>query len=298
MQPVIEIQQLTKDYGGHKGVFDISFSVSAGEVFGFLGPNGAGKTTTIRQLMGFIRPDGGSCTIGGMDCWKDAAKIQSRVGYIPGEAAFIDEMRGKEFLAFIGKYRGQYNPGRIDALCERFELDASGKIKKMSKGMKQKVGIVCAFMHDPDILVLDEPSSGLDPLMQNRFIELVLEEKQRGKTVLMSSHIFEEVARTSDRVGIIKQGELVDVQDTHALKSAKRRVYLVTLQDMQAAEAFKQGGFEITSQNGNQLSVMVEGNVPQFIQRLTQYPVVDLDVATQSLEDLFMHHYGGDYHVQ
>ncbi|HUM56216.1 MAG TPA: ATP-binding cassette domain-containing protein, partial [Bacillota bacterium] len=196
---VIEIKDLTRDYGNYKGVFDVSFSVNESEVFGFLGPNGAGKTTTIRHLMGFLKPQKGICTIAGMDCWQDSAGIQEKLGYIPGEMEFFSDMTGREFLSFLEKYRGIKANGRKNELLERFELDAKGKLKKMSKGMKQKVGIVAAFMHDPGVLILDEPTSGLDPLMQNRFINLILEEKKRGKTILMSSHMFEEVERTCHR---------------------------------------------------------------------------------------------------
>lgn len=193
---VIALSHITKDYGGGHGVFDVSFAVEQGEVFGFLGPNGAGKTTTIRQLMGFLAPDSGTCTINGLDCRTQTAAIQKNMGYIPGEPALPDDIRGGEFIRFLAAYRGMRGTGRAGELCERFELDASGRIRRMSKGMKQKVAIVCALMHDPAVLILDEPTSGLDPLMQNRFIDLILEEKQRGKTVLMSSHMFEEVERT------------------------------------------------------------------------------------------------------
>lgn len=208
---VISIEKLTRDYGDGKGIFDVSFGVGNGEVFGFLGPNGAGKTTTIRHLMGFIRPKTGKCTISGLDCWTQSSEIQKNLGYIPGEINFFDDMSGTEFLDFSAKYRGFQDSGRKKALLERFELNPKGKIKKMSKGMKQKIGIVAAFMHDPDILILDEPTSGLDPLMQSRFVELIAEEKKRGKTILLSSHMFEEVERTCDRIGIIREGKLAAV---------------------------------------------------------------------------------------
>ena len=170
---VIALSHITKDYGGGHGVFDVSFAVEQGEVFGFLGPNGAGKTTTIRQLMGFLAPDSGTCTINGLDCRTQTAAIQKNMGYIPGEPALPDDMRGGEFIRFLAAYRGMRGTGRAGELCERFELDASGWIRRMSKGMKQKLGIVAAFMHDPKVLILDEPTSGLDPLMQNSFVELI-----------------------------------------------------------------------------------------------------------------------------
>ena len=206
---MLEVDRLTRNYGGGKGVFDLIFRVEEGQVFGFLGPNGAGKTTTIRHLMGFLRPQTGGCRVDGMDCWHDRARIQRELGYIPGEIAFFDDMTGEEFLRFLEKYRGRAAASHRAELLEMFELAPKGKIKKMSKGMKQKLGIVAAFLHDPHILLLDEPTSGLDPLMQNRFIQLLDAEKARGKTILLSSHIFEEVECTCDRVGIIRAGRLV-----------------------------------------------------------------------------------------
>ena len=210
---VIEISNITKDYGNKKGVFDASFSVEKGEVLGFLGPNGAGKTTTIRQLMGFIHPDSGTVTINGMDCFKDAAKIQKTLGYLPGEISFMDDMSGNEFIRFIGKMKGMTDFTYAKELMDFFELDPKGYIKKMSKGMKQKIGIICAFMNKPEILILDEPTSGLDPLMQNKFIELILREKKRQATILMSSHLFEEVEKTCDRTVIIKAGHIMAVEN-------------------------------------------------------------------------------------
>ena len=235
---VIKIENLVRDYGGGKGVFDVSFHVDQGEAFGFLGPNGAGKTTTIRHLMGFLKPKSGKCTIDGLDCWKEREKVQARLGYIPGEISFFDDMSGREFLKFIAEYRKIGSESRKDELLERFELDPGSRIKKMSKGMKQKLGIVAAFMHDPDIIILDEPTSGLDPLMQSRFVSLVAEEKEKGKTVLMSSHMFEEVERTCDRIGIIRKGRMIAVDSAAALRERHTRSYRVTLENSEAAEAF------------------------------------------------------------
>ena len=267
---VIQIEGLTRDYGGGKGVFDLSFQVDRGEAFGFLGPNGAGKTTTIRHLMGFLKAQSGRCLINGLDCRQDSDKIQSKLGYIPGEIGFFDDMTGTEFLRFALRYRRIGADSRQKELMERFELDPKGKIKKMSKGMKQKLGIVVAFMHDPDILILDEPTSGLDPLMQSRFIDLISEEKKRGKTILLSSHIFEEVERTCDRVGIIRCGRLAAVDAVEALRARHVRPYTVTLESEALAQTFAAdfGGV----QDG--LTVTV--------------------TAKQSLEEIFMHYYGGE----
>ncbi|MDY5278172.1 ATP-binding cassette domain-containing protein [Sharpea porci] len=232
---VIEIKDLTRGYGHGKGMFDISFNVEQGEVFGFLGLNGAGKTTTIRHLVGFIKNQSGTCTINGHDCWKESAYINKHLGYIPGEMAFFDDMTGQEFLAFMAKYRGYVD---IKRQQELFELNPQGKIKKMRKDMKQKLGIISAFMHDPDILILDEPTSALDPLMQKRFIDLIAKKKEKGKTILLSSHIFEEVERTCDRVGIIRQGKMVTVDYIETLRKRHMHQYTVTLSSNQEAEAF------------------------------------------------------------
>lgn len=269
---VIKIEHLVRDYGGGKGVFDISFHVNQGEAFGFLGPNGAGKTTTIRHLMGFLKPRSGKCTIDGLDCWDKRDQVQARLGYIPGEISFFEDLSGTEFLKFITEYRRLGTRSRKEELLERFELDPKGKIKKMSKGMKQKLGIVAAFMHDPDILILDEPTSGLDPLMQNRFVDLVAEEKKHGKTILMSSHMFEEVERTCDRIGIIRNGRMVAVDDAAALRERHTRKYTVTLESESAAEAFA-GDFN-GIRSGSQVTVTTK----------------------QSLEEIFMNYYGGKKH--
>ncbi len=178
---VIEVNHLTKDYGFGRGVFDVSFSLEQGEVFGFLGPNGAGKTTTIRHIMGFSRPQQGSITVLGVDSWLHAAQIKRTLGYLPGELAFPANMTGTEFIRYMAQLRGISNPRRTQELLEMFELDPTGDLKRMSLGMKRKLAVVTAFMHDPDVLVLDEPTSGLDPLMQERFIGFILEEKKRAK---------------------------------------------------------------------------------------------------------------------
>lgn len=269
---VINIQNLTRDYGSEKGIFDISIRVNEGEVFGFLGPNGAGKTTTIRHLMGFIKPKAGKCQINGLDCWKKRDEIQKSLGYIPGEISFFDDMTGKEFLKFISEYRKLPRDNRMSEMIDRFELDPKGKIKKMSKGMKQKLGIVAAFMHDPDILILDEPTSGLDPLMQSRFIELIAEEKKKGKTFFLSSHMFEEVEKTCDRIGIIRSGKLVTVDTVETLRKRHMRSYTVHLNTMEEAEAFAKD-FDGTC-IGNSVTL----------------------TAKQGLEAIFMSYYGGEDH--
>ena len=271
---IIEVEHLTRDYGGGKGVFDVSFQVAAGEVFGFLGPNGAGKTTTIRHLMGFLKAKEGGCRINGLDCFRDREKVQQMLGYLPGEISFFDDMTGVEFLDFVSGYRKDKGESRRKELMDMFDLNPHGKIKKMSKGMKQKVGIVAAFMHDPQILILDEPTSGLDPLMQNRFIELVEAEREKGKTILMSSHMFEEVERTCHRIGIIRAGKLVAMDQVESLREQYMTPYTVTLESEEMAKAFAKD-FQGVCQ-GRSVTVS----------------------AKRSLEEVFMQYYGGEEHAE
>jgi ABC-2 type transport system ATP-binding protein len=294
MASLIEVVNLTKDYGQGKGIFDVSLSVKKGEVFGFLGPNGAGKTTTIRHLMGFVRPDKGNCSISGMDCYKEAAKIQRSLGYLPGEIAFLDDMNGGQLLDFIAAMKGIKDKTRIQELMELFELNPSGKIKKMSKGMKQKIGIICAFMGEPEILILDEPTSGLDPLMQNRFINLILREKKKGKTIIISSHIFEEIERTCDRTAFIKRGKIVAVEDMNTLREKKHKAYVITFNSPEDISEFSKEGFNIIDTVDNQVTVAVKGDIQLFLKAITRYNIKDLDVKAQTLEEIFLHLYGGD----
>ncbi len=289
---IIRVDGLTKTYRNGKGIFDLDFSVKEGEVFGYLGPNGAGKTTTIRQLMGFTNADKGNCTILGLDCRSAAEEIQRHVGYLPGEIAFFESMTGLEFLEFINAMRKTKNTTMMSHLIERFELDPTRKIRKMSKGMKQKVGIIAAFMHDPKVYILDEPTSGLDPLMQRNFIQLINEEKSRGKTVIMSSHIFEEIERTSDRVGVIRDGRLVTVEDIHSIKSSLRRVFVVTLETVEDIEHIKKSNLEIGAINGRQVEIAINSNYQDFISTLSSCSVVGIDILDQSLEQVFMKYYG------
>lgn len=287
---MIAAKDLTLTYHGGKGIFDIDFTVPQGTVTGYLGPNGAGKTTTIRVLMGFMKANKGRCTIDGLDCFDDADQIKKTLGYIPGEIAYPSGMTCKEYLNYQCDLRGMKDTSRMKMLMERFELDARGKIKRFSKGMKQKLGIIAAFMHDPDVLILDEPTSGLDPLMQNEFISLILEEKKRGKTILMSSHMFEEIERTCDNVLIIKDGRLVAQTDSASLKSSRRKGYIVQTPDIDRLRSF---GFEMGKTTDAGCEVYITGDeTDAFIKKLARIKVTRLDIKTQSLEDIFLNYYG------
>ena len=284
---VIEVNGITKDYGNHQGVFNVNFTVEKGEVLGFLGPNGAGKTTTIRQLMGFIKPDQGTVHILGMDCFKNAPEVQAQLGYLPGEIAFMDDMTGMDFIEFVANMKNIQDMSKAKELIEFLELNPKNKMKKMSKGMKQKIGLVIAFMQDAPILILDEPTSGLDPLMQNKFVELIHKAKKEGKTILMSSHIFEEVEHTCDRVVIIKEGEIVATEKMEDLRHSRRKYYEICFHDMQEAVLFHQQ-YPESQIRDTVVSLSLQGNADTLIKSLSQYTIDDLSVRVQSLEELFL----------
>jgi len=289
---LIDAEGLSMAYKGGKGVFGLDFSIPAGEAFGYLGPNGSGKTTTIRLLMGFMKPDCGKARIGGLDCWKDAPKVKANLGYIPGELALFDEMTGAGFIAFLLELRGLRPGARVRELCERFNLDPSGRIKRMSKGTRQKLAIVAAFSHDPQVYILDEPTGGLDPLMQNAFIELVLEEKKRGKTFFMSSHNFEEVDRSCDRAAILREGRLVAVQEIAKLKAEQRTSYIVKLGGAEDVLKLRAAGVEVARQVDGHIEVVLQGDYNAFFRALAQCDVKGLYAGGKDLEQVFLKYYG------
>jgi ABC-type multidrug transport system, ATPase component len=293
---ILRVDHLTKDFGFNKGVFDVSFEIEAGEVFGFLGPNGAGKTTTIRHILGFSKPQRSSTSVLGMNSWTQQEKIQRTLGYLPGEIAFPDEMTGIQLINQIDAMRGLKDMSRADALIKRFELDPSGGLKRMSKGMKQKVGIVCAFMHDPGVLVLDEPTNGLDPLMQSIFIDLIMEEKQAGKTILLSSHMFEEVEDTCDRIAIIKQGKLVTIVDPDDIRHADDKIFKIELSTVEDYERMllERLDFILKEPEKSQVRVKVcDEDINKFIDMLTRYDVKYMSEDKHTLEEYFMKYYDG-----
>lgn len=291
---MIQVNHLTMVYRSGKGVFDLDFQVKQGEVFGYLGPNGAGKTTTIRNLMGFSSPDEGNCLIGGLDCRREASRIHRGLGYLPGEIAFPNGYTGMSYLKLVGDLRGMKSVKRRDELIERFELDAKGPVRKMSKGNKQKVGIVAAFMHDPEVYLLDEPTSGLDPLMQNRFVQLVQEEHARGKTILLSSHMFEEVERTCDRVAILRSGKLQAVEDIRKLRDNRRRSYIVTVREDSDRERLLASGLSCKESSPLCFEIQVGTDYGLFFQTLSGCSVRSLDTGAQGLEQMFIGYYGED----
>ncbi|WP_280771740.1 ABC transporter ATP-binding protein [Salipaludibacillus daqingensis] len=298
----IKIQHLTKDYGNNKGIFDISFQIEEGEVFGFVGPNGAGKTTTIRHLMGFIKSQSGKSTILNLDSWNQSKEIQKHLGYLPAEIAFPANMTGTQIIQHVANMRGVRDMTIAQQLIEMFDLDPSALIKRMSKGMKQKVGIVCAFMHDPQILILDEPTTGLDPLMQSVFVKLIHQEKQKGKSILMSSHLFEEIEGTCDRIAMIKQGRLISVMNSQDFKHFDKTTYKITFGDLQNFHAIQKEGFTFRDIHEEDLSIMLDIEdlqINELIDALSKRDVTSIREIKYSLEEYFMNFYkeGNHDHV-
>lgn len=289
----IEVTGLTKDYGNGKGIFDVSFSVDKGEVVGFLGANGAGKTSTIRHLMGFSKPESGKASIMGKDCFKDASLIQENIGYLPGEIAFMDNMTGREFIKFMADMKKIKDSSMADRLIKYLELDTSVRIKKMSKGMKQKLGIVIAFMQDAPILILDEPTSGLDPLMQNKFVELIKKSRENGKTILMSSHIFEEVENTCDRIVMIKNGKIVADRDLEIIRNDRNKHYEIIFAEKNDAEIFKKR-YPESKIDENRIIMTGKDDINRVIKDISEYKIEDITIRHQTLEEVFMKYYGGE----
>jgi ABC-2 type transport system ATP-binding protein len=285
---------LTKYYGPRRGIEDLDLTVRSGEIFGFLGPNGAGKTTTIRLLLDLLRPTGGRAEVLGMDTRLRSIEIRQRIGYIAGEVALFESLKGAELLDLTTRIHG--DDSRRKEVVERLELeeDLDRPIRAYSRGMKQKLAIVQSMAHDPDLLILDEPTVGLDPLMQQRFYELVEEEKARGKTVFLSSHRLGEVEKICDRIGIIREGLLVDVEDVAELKRKRvRKLELVLSRDI-LPEDLNIDGVEVLKVDGRQAELSVHGDLKLLLKHLASLPVEDFVFAEATLEETFMRYYSGE----
>jgi beta-exotoxin I transport system ATP-binding protein len=295
---IIKVEHLTKDYGNNKGVFDVSFEVESGETFGFLGPNGAGKTTTIRHILGFSKPQKGGTWVSDLNSWEKPEVIQKDLGYLPGEIAFPEGMTGMDLFKMMADLRAMKDLGKADYLINKFQLDPSGLVKKMSKGMKQKTALVAAFMSDPKILVLDEPSTGLDPLMQDVFIDLIIEEKAAGKTILLSSHMFEEVEGTCDRIALIKQGKILTTVIPNDIKFADKKTYKIefkTGEDYQGMSHEPLAFLEVNPKK-NQVRVLVKDeDINDFFKILTKYDMKYMAEIKTTLRDYFMKYYKKNY---
>ncbi len=296
----IVVDNLTKDYGHGRGVFDVSFKVNEGEVFGFLGPNGAGKSTTIRHLMGFSKPDNGQTKILGEESFGSYEKFMAKVGYLPGEIALPSGLSGWQFIEMMKKLKKADNDKWIGHLLNLFQLDPVGETKRMSLGDKRKLAIVTAFLNDPDVLILDEPTSGLDLEMQQTFIEFIKNEKARGKTILLSSHIFSEVEATCDRIAIIKEGKIVSEFLASDFKHNNDKIYQITFKNNRDKMLFVSAltdkeNLKILGEEINSLTISVnDRNINELIQVIASYKISDFVQIKESLEEYFMKYYKKD----
>jgi len=297
--PIIEVERLTKSYGGKRGIVDVSLEVGEGEVFGFLGPNGAGKTTTIRILMALLRADAGRARIAGLDCWEKSIDVKRLIGYVPGEPSLDPNLTGGQILEYFANLRGGVDQSYLKKLVDRFDLDTSRKFRQYSTGNKRKVVLIQAFMHRPRVLVLDEPTSGLDPLNQQEFDAMVREARDEGHTVFFSSHVLSEVEKTCSRIGIIREGRLVRVGGIHELAEIKRYEITITFAQPVPAESFAslEGVTSVEPlNNGAGVRLAVQGPADAVIKAAARYPVVSLTSVEPSLEDTFLRFYEADGH--
>ncbi|HEY6730619.1 MAG TPA: ABC transporter ATP-binding protein [Solirubrobacterales bacterium] len=290
--PTIEAEQLTKFYGRHRGIEDVTFAVSPGEVFGFLGPNGAGKTTTIRALLDLHHPSSGSVRLFGLDSRRDSVAIRARLGNLPGDFGFGRQVSGRDALRLLARLRGIDGAGRAETLAERFHADLDRPLGQLSRGNRQKVGLILATFHEPELLIFDEPTSGLDPLMQEEFLALVAEERQRGCTVFVSSHDLDEVQRICDRVGMVREGRLIAVERMADLLGKARRKVSVqlagdsSLEDLRALAEVSE--FSVLD---GRASFEVAGDFDHVLKVLAAHHVTDIEAVHPSLEEVFLGYY-------
>ena len=279
MEHIMEITNLTKNYGKHRGIEGVSFQVEKGEIFGFLGPNGAGKSTTIRSILGLIHCKEGSIRVCGQDAIKNREKVLRHIGYMPSEAWFYQGMTIREILKIAADVRKMDCTQEAEKLCERLQLDTRRKISELSLGNRKKVSIVCAMQHQPELFIFDEPTSGLDPLMQNQFFSLIKEYVEQGATCMLSTHVLSEVRNYCDRVAIMKEGKLI-VTDTveHLLASKTKRIRMV--------------------RDGEKLDFLYQDDLNRLYRELEGHDITDILIEEPSIEEVFMHYYEKDIGVQ
>jgi ABC-2 type transport system ATP-binding protein len=289
---VIETERLTKSYGSARGIEEVTFEVEAGEVFGFLGPNGAGKTTTIRTLLDLLHPTSGSARIFGLDSRRDSVAIRARLGNLPGDFGYGKEAAGRQAVGLLAHLRGMSGTGRAESLARRFRADLDRPLGELSRGNRQKVGLILATFHEPELLILDEPTSGLDPLMQEEFLALVSEERDRGCTVFISSHELDEVQRVCDRVGIVRGGRVIAVERIDDLLGRARRTIAVELADSDRLEDLRAvSGVDDLQLADGRATFKFAGDLDPVVKALAGHHVIDLEAGHPSLEEIFLTYY-------
>ncbi len=290
--PVMELNKLTKKYGKARGIIDISFSVEQQEIFGFIGPNGAGKSTTIRTLLGLIKPTSGSATILGKDIVTQSTEIRRHVGYLPSEVFYYEGMRVIDLLRYSASFYGGGCEPRMKQLAERLELDLKRKIDDLSYGNKKKVGIIQGLLHEPAIIILDEPTGGLDPLMQQVFFDMLAEENKRGATILFSSHILSEVQRMCNRVAIVKEGRLVQLESVSNLKANAYKKINLEMNGALPDSLSTLEGVTNYSAKGSQVSFLFKGTMRPLLCQLAELELHNVEITEPDLEEIFLHFYG------
>lgn len=288
---VIEIKNLTKNYGKSRGIEDVSFNVEEGEIFGFIGPNGAGKSTTIRTLLSLIYPTSGSAKIFGKDSVKFAPEIKKEIGYLPSEVFYYDNMKVIDLLKYSASFYKKDCSKRMKELAEIMDLDLNKKIDDLSFGNKKKVGIVQGLLHEPKLIILDEPTSGLDPLMQQKFFDLLKEENKKGATILFSSHILSEVQRLCDKVAIIKEGKIIKVEKISTLKENNYKKFKIETKDIVKKDYFDVKGVNNLEIEDNIVSFLFRGDINLIMKKISSIDISNLWIEEPNLEEIFMHYY-------
>ena len=288
----IETERLSKFYREHRGIEDLTMAVNAGEVFGFLGPNGAGKTTTIRTLLDLLHPTSGSARLFGLDSRRDSVAIRRRLGNLPGDFGYGKAATGREAVSLLARLRGVRELDRVDALAQRFRADLDRPLGELSRGNRQKVGLILAVFHSPELLILDEPTSGLDPLMQEEFLALVRQERERGCAVFLSSHELDEVERVCDRVGIIRDGTLIAVERVaDLLAKTPRRASIEFSETVDVNELRGLPGVSDLAADGRKVEFRVAGDIDAVIKAVAAHHVTDFELAHPTLEEVFLGYY-------
>lgn len=284
---VIELKNLTKDYGNGCGIFDLNLSIEEGEMIGYVGTNGSGKTTTIRHILGFLKPDQGNSYVNGLTSWEHSSEIVKSIGYVPGEIAFPDLKTGIEFLKCQADFLGLNDMSYANELIERLQLDPRANLKRMSKGMKQKTALVSALMNNSPIIILDEPTTGLDPLMRATFLDIIQEEHSRGKTVFMSSHSFDELEKTCDRVALINDGHIIDFCNMKDIRNSEVKEFKIEFNNASDFTAFLSKPFEIIriQEQYNQVTIRIGSHdTGDLLKSLKGYDVKFISELPYTLE--------------
>ena len=287
---VIEIKDLTKDYGDNRGVFDINLNIEKGEMVGFVGTNGSGKTTTIRNILGFIKPTKGTCKVNNLTSWEHSSEIVKDIGYVPGEIAFPDLPTGIDFLKTQAEFYHLDNMDYANELIEKLQLDPRANLKRMSKGMKQKTALIAALMNDSPIIILDEPTTGLDPLMRATFLDIIKEEHAKGKTIFMSSHSFDELEATCDKVALINDGHIIDVCDMNDIRNRPIKDFKIEFNKKEDFEKFLKDNYKITriQEQYNQVTIEIKANETiNLLKTLKNYDVKFISELPYTLEKHF-----------